>query len=147
MSSLLIRLHHTVIMPSAAQAILIVGGGQGIGLETTRSILATSSATTKILVFGLHADSELAWISGQHPGRVWIILGDVTSAADRLRAVETCVKELGGLDTLVYCAGVITPIERIENVDIEAVKRTFDVNVFGAMAMVRPLPSHPCLAE
>jgi NAD(P)-dependent dehydrogenase (short-subunit alcohol dehydrogenase family) len=70
---------------------------------------------------------------------VWIILGDVTTAADRSRAVKTCVKELDGIDTLVYCAGVITPIERIENVDIEAVKRTFDVNVFGAMAMVRSL--------
>jgi NAD(P)-dependent dehydrogenase (short-subunit alcohol dehydrogenase family) len=132
-------------MPLNAQAILIVGGGQGIGLETTRSILATSPATTKILVFGLHADSELAWISGQYPGRVWIILGDVTTAADRSRAVKTCAKELGGIDTLVYCAGVITPIERIENVDIEAVKRTFDVNVFGAMAMVRSLAFHPFL--
>jgi NAD(P)-dependent dehydrogenase (short-subunit alcohol dehydrogenase family) len=123
-------------MPPNGQAILIVGGGQGIGLETTRSILSTSPTTTKIVVFGLHADSELAWISGEYPGRVWIILGDVTVAADRQRAVDTCLKELGSIDTLVYCAGVITPIERIEHVNIEAVKRTFDVNVFGAMAMV-----------
>jgi NAD(P)-dependent dehydrogenase (short-subunit alcohol dehydrogenase family) len=32
---------------------------------------------------------------------------------------------------------IVTPIERIEQVDIEEVKRCFDVNVFGAMSMVR----------
>jgi NAD(P)-dependent dehydrogenase (short-subunit alcohol dehydrogenase family) len=37
---------------------------------------------------------------------------------------------------VVYCAGVITPIERIEKMDVASVEGTFAVNVFGAMGMV-----------
>jgi NAD(P)-dependent dehydrogenase (short-subunit alcohol dehydrogenase family) len=64
--------------------------------------------------------------------------GDVTIAEDREHAVETCVREdiLGGIDTVVYCAGVITPIARIEDMDLREVEGTYNVNVFGAMGMV-----------
>jgi NADP-dependent 3-hydroxy acid dehydrogenase YdfG len=50
-----------------------------------------------------------------------------------------CTYNTGRIDTLVYCAGVITPIERIEKLDMDAVKRAYDVNVFGASAMVIPI--------
>lgn len=119
-----------------AQSILIVGGGQGIGLETTKAILSQASPTARIAVFGLHADAELDSLTKAHSDRIRTVIGDVTSASDRLKAVETCVKEFGGIDTLVYTAGVITPIQRIENVDLDAVKKAYDVNVFGTMAMV-----------
>jgi NADP-dependent 3-hydroxy acid dehydrogenase YdfG len=119
-----------------AQSILIVGGGQGIGLETTKAILSQASPTARIVAFGLHADPELDSLSNAYSDRVKTVIGDVTSASDRSKAVETCVKEFGGIDTLVYTAGVITPIQRIEKVDMEAVKKAYDVNVFGTMAMV-----------
>ncbi|KAF2660928.1 NAD(P)-binding protein [Lophiostoma macrostomum CBS 122681] len=119
-----------------SQSILIVGGGDGIGLETTRAILAAST-TAKIVVFGLHIDPELEAKSKDADRRTWTISGDVTSKTDRNKAVDTCVNDLGGLDTLVYCAGVITPIERIERVDIGDVKKAYDVNVFGSMAMAQ----------
>jgi NAD(P)-dependent dehydrogenase (short-subunit alcohol dehydrogenase family) len=127
---------------SRPQAVLIVGGGLGIGLEITKAILSLSP-TAKIVVFGLHIDSELEASSNSEAvgGRLWCLNGDVTCAADRIRAVEFCQLVQGGIDTLVYCAGIITPIERIENVDIEAVKRSFDVNVFGAIAMVNTPPT------
>jgi NAD(P)-dependent dehydrogenase (short-subunit alcohol dehydrogenase family) len=126
---------------ASAHAILVVGGGQGIGLATTRYILTTSPTTTKVLVFGLHADPELEFLSQRYPERIQAVIGDVTNAADRLEAVDTCLNTYGRLDTLVYCAGIITPIERIERLDLDAVQRTYEVNVFGAMAMVC-LPSH-----
>ncbi|KAF2709054.1 NAD(P)-binding protein, partial [Pleomassaria siparia CBS 279.74] len=119
------------------QAILIVGGGQGIGLHTTRAILSSTPSTTRIVIFGLHADPSLASLSDLHPGRLLAILGNVTSASDRQKAVDTCVQKLGGVDTLVYCAGVITPIERIDKVDVSAVERTYAVNVFGAIVMTQ----------
>lgn len=129
-------------MSPSSQAILIVGGGQGIGLETTKTILATSPSTTKVLVFGLHADAALSSLSKTHVGRVCTVLGDVTVAADREKAVGTCVSVFGGIDTLVYCAGIITPIERIEKVKVKDVEGAFGVNFFGAVGMVY-LPSFP----
>lgn len=120
---------------SRSQAILIVGGGQGIGLETTKAIFAYSP-TAKIVVFGLHIDSAI----GEQKGRIWVVKGDVRNPEDRGRALDTCTREMDGVDTLVYTAGVITPIERIEKLDMEDVKNAFDINVFGCMAMVSILP-------
>lgn len=117
------------------QTILIVGGGQGIGFETTKAILSLSSST-RIVIFGLHTDPELEYLSKVFSNRLSIVIGDVTNTSDRGKAVETCAKTLGGIDTLVYTAGIITPIQRIENVDIEALRKIYDINVFGAIAMV-----------
>lgn len=120
-------------MSSPSQSFLIIGGGLGIGLETTKSILSLCP-TAKIVVFGLQADPVLSQIRFKE--RVWIVLGDVTSAEDRSRAVDKCLEEMAGVDTMVYCAGVIGPIQKIDTVDVEAVKKVFDVNVFGSINMV-----------
>lgn len=125
---------------------MIVGGRTGIGSHVVNAIRSGHGASnTNIVTYGLDesgrfmpeipfsVDSDFSLAC--HPG-------DVTSPASREKVVQYCVKRYGGIDTLVYCAGVITPIERIEKMNMEAVKKAFDVNVFGAMAMVL-LPLSP----
>ena len=120
-----------------SQRILVVGGGQGIGWEVTKAILNLSTRA-RIAVFGYHLEEEVWNLPSKTNGRVSIILkGDVTSDDDRKSVIGQCLKEMGGIDTLVFTAGIITPIERIEKLNMEDVKRTFDVNVFGCMSMVR----------
>lgn len=123
-------------MSNPNQAILLVGGGLGIGLCVTRIILDMSPKTTKIVVFGLHADPELQTLSDKHPGQVDSILGDVTSAVDRVKAIDTCKSHMGGIDTLVYSAGTMGAIKRIDSLDIDAFKMVYDVNLFGLLATV-----------
>jgi len=118
------------------QALLIVGGGQGIGFEIVKSILSLS-LTTRIVVFDLRFDPNIPDLMREHAKRLLIVQGDVRISEDRKRALVLCEEEIGGVDTLVYTAGVITPIERIEDLDIEDVKDCFDVNVFGCIAVVR----------
>lgn len=124
---------------STPQAVLVVGGGQGIGLETTKSILSLS-CTAKVVAFGLHFDSSVDFLREHYPDRLWTVQGDVRVAGERKTALRVCEKEMKAIDTLVYTAGVITPIERIENLKMEDVKAAFDVNVFGCMAMVSSPP-------
>ncbi|KAF1846463.1 NAD(P)-binding protein [Cucurbitaria berberidis CBS 394.84] len=113
------------------QTILIVGGTEGIGFEVAKAIRTQPDALkTNRVIFGLVEPVKIE-------RSATYFIGDVTNSEVRERAVRYCIDKFGGIDTLVYSAGVITPIERIENLDMEAVKRTFDVNVFGAMAMVQ----------
>ncbi|KAL1591396.1 hypothetical protein SLS60_012009 [Paraconiothyrium brasiliense] len=120
---------------SEAQRILIVGGGQGIGWEVTKAILRFSSQA-RIAVFGSHLEEEVRELPDKANDRVaFVSEGDVTSDIDRRSVVKECLEKMGGIDTLVFTAGVITPIERIEKLNMDEVKRTFDVNVFGCMAM------------
>jgi NAD(P)-dependent dehydrogenase (short-subunit alcohol dehydrogenase family) len=133
-------------MGTKSQVILVVGGTSGIGYSTTHTILSSPylPLNTKVIAFGLIDSSIKLDFTKQQRERLRIVEGDVTVEEDRELAMRTCFDVFGGLDTLVYCAGVITPIERIEMVDVEKVKRSFDVNVFGAMSMVGFLyPSPP----
>lgn len=122
----------------ASQNILVVGAGRGIGFEIVKSLLRNKREFLSITAF----DKSFSWSVDDDDYAIFdsgstvsMLHGDVTLAQDRDGLVERC-QESGGIDTLVYCAGVITPIERVENLSIEAVKETFDVNVFGAMEMV-----------
>jgi NAD(P)-dependent dehydrogenase (short-subunit alcohol dehydrogenase family) len=125
--------------PKPPQRILIVGGAAGIGAALTISIIRSSTA--QVFVFDKSIDysssGPLAALIA-YPNRMYGHEADVTIPAEREHAVATCVRKdvLGGIDTVVYCAGVITPIERIEHMDVMNVEGTFAVNVFGAMGMV-----------
>jgi NAD(P)-dependent dehydrogenase (short-subunit alcohol dehydrogenase family) len=123
--------------PNKTQVILVVGGTSGIGYAITQSILSSPflPLNAKVIAFGLLESTKLDFTKQQRE-RLRIVEGDVTVEEDRELAIQTCFDVFGGLDTLIYCAGVITPIERMEKVDVEKIKRSFDVNVFGAMSMV-----------
>lgn len=64
---------------------------------------------------------------------------DVTDDHGREAAVELCASAdvLGGIDTVIYCAGVIDPIERITDLHLDAMRYTFEVNFFGLIAMAQ----------
>jgi NAD(P)-dependent dehydrogenase (short-subunit alcohol dehydrogenase family) len=121
------------------QRIFVIGGASGIGAALTISLVRLSTA--QVFVFDKEIDYSPSGALGallSYPNRMYGHEGDVTIPEDREHAVETCVREdvLGGIDTVVYCAGVITPIARIEDMDLAEVESTFGVNVFGAMGMV-----------
>ena len=115
--------------------ILIVGGGQGIGFETTKYLLSLTSCS--VVVFGLHISEECKALQAANPHKLWLCLGDVTKAGDCQKALEVSVEKMGGIDTMVYCAGIMDPIQLISKVDMESVRKSYEVNVFGAMKMVR----------
>lgn len=132
-------LHNPASNMSRPQRILIVGGAAGIGAALTISIIRRSTA--QVFVFDKSIDYSPDGPLGEllaYPNRMYGHEGDVTIPGEREHAVETCIRKdvLGGIDTVVYCAGIITPIERIDKMNIAAVEGTYAVNVFGAMAIV-----------
>lgn len=133
-------------MPSKSQTIVIFGGTGGIGLATAQRILARSDhLAANVVLFGLEDLPPDIRDAPNFAARFSWIQADVTDAKMRAAIPKFCLQTYGGLDTLIFCAGVINPIERIEKLDIEELKRSFDVNVFGAMAVVRdPTVFSPC---
>ncbi len=127
---------------SRPNAILLVGGGHGIGLEITQNLLSTTSSTTQLIVFGLHIDEGLRNLSNNSDDgqsrRLHLVQGDVTKSEDRKKAVQTCLQVAAGgvIDSLMYCAGVMPPIAKVEDVDLDAVRWAYEINVLGVMGMV-----------
>lgn len=136
-------------MPNTAnlpqpRSILLVGGGEGIGLESTLHLLANSPPSIHLIVFALDINGQLRR-HGDTRSRLHLLQGNVTKPADRERAIQLCLDVAGALDCLVYCAGLITPIQRIESLDLNAVRLAYEVNVFGVIAMVSKLSVSRCL--
>ena len=64
----------------------------------------------------------------------------MTAAAARA-AVDTAAEALGGLDAVVYVAGIF-PIGMLDEMDSSVWQDVFDVNLFGAAAVTRAAARH-----
>ncbi|HEY5728699.1 MAG TPA: glucose 1-dehydrogenase [Anaerolineales bacterium] len=111
---------------------LITGGNRGIGLATAQ-LFAQEGA--KVMLFArdqAKGEMEAGSISGAK-----FIQGDVTNAEDCQRAVEESIREFGGLDILVNCAGIIFRNRTVEQTTEDEWGATFDVNVKGTFLMCK----------
>src|SRR5437870_5419513 len=107
---------------------LITGGSQGIGA----AIVKAARAAGHHVVFTGRKESPIDAVSrdtGAHGVRA-----DVSIGADNARTVDACLQQMGGVDVLINNAGFAYRAE-IGAIDVEAMKRVFDTNVFGLVDM------------
>lgn len=104
---------------------LVTGGASGFGLAVARALAGRSA---RVAIADVDA-SQLGRARVRDPRLVPLQL-DVTDAAAVREAVGRVEQELGGLDTLVTCAGVIhvKPLTDVTEADWD---RTLDVNLKG----------------
>ena len=116
-------------LPLAGQAAIVTGGARGIGKGI---VLTLASAGADILIADLlDEDMERTAAEVHAMGRKALIRRvDVTHAAEVDAMVGTAVSELGRLDILVNCAGVISihPVAELSEKDWDFV---MDVNAKG----------------
>lgn len=114
--------------PTAA----VTGAGSGLGRD-----IALGLAARNYRVFGTAlSPQEIEDLKNASDGVVSLSQCDITDEA----AVRTWVREVvaqtgGGLDLLISNAGVLTP-GPLEVLPLSAVRREFEVNVFGVLAVV-----------
>lgn len=104
---------------------LVTGGASGIGLEVGRQLVAAGAAVALLDLEGERLEAAAAEIGAT------AVPADVRSAPQVAAAVAGAIDALGGLDTLVVCAGVIhvKPLAEIREADWDL---TLDVNLKGA---------------
>ncbi len=71
---------------------------------------------------------------------------DVTDEESCQAAVAEAVRELGGIDGLVYATG-IGPLVRLADTDAETWRRTFDTNVIGASLITAAALPHLVVSQ
>ena len=119
---------------------LVTGASRGLGLETARG-LGRRDGYTVILGAREAASGERAVQDLRDDGiDAELVLLDVTSPAGVTRAAGHVGECHGRLDVLVNNAGILPEAtETTSNgpVDLDLFRRTFDTNVFGAVAVVQ----------
>jgi NAD(P)-dependent dehydrogenase (short-subunit alcohol dehydrogenase family) len=120
---------NTIKQRSAA----ITGAGSGLGRD-----IALGLAAKGYRVFGTAiANSEIADLQQASGGKVALSICDITdekSVQSWARGVSDTLGQ-AGLDLLISNAGILTP-GPIEILPIAAIRREFEVNVFGAMSVI-----------
>lgn len=109
--------------------VVVVGASSGIGEAIARQ-LAQSGADVAIVA---RRQSELERLAGERPGKLRPYAHDVANVDEVPELFERIERELGGIDGLIYAAGVMPKIEESEYA-FEKDRAMVAVNLLGAMA-------------
>jgi NAD(P)-dependent dehydrogenase (short-subunit alcohol dehydrogenase family) len=109
--------------------LLVVGGAAGIGRATVRLCLGAGARVAVL-------DREAWRDESDGVAPTFSLRADVRATADVDAGVSAAARALGGLDGIVYCAGVDL-LAKLADTRDEDWQRLFDINVNGAMRVCR----------
>ncbi len=111
---------------------LITGVSGGLGREIARAALARGDAVAGTV----RRPEDQAAFEALAPGRAHGLQLDLARAADAAAAVQAATRLLGSIDVLVNNAGYGL-VGAVEEASLEELRAQFEVNVFGAVAMIQ----------
>jgi len=122
--------------------VLLTGGGSGMGLECALQLCAAGYRVFATVLDDDEAEALAAEARARGGGKAPRCLRmDVTRPEEIRAAVDAVVAEAGRIDALVFFAGMGLR-GFFEDLTLEEVRRVYDVNVFGTMAVVQAVLPH-----
>jgi NAD(P)-dependent dehydrogenase (short-subunit alcohol dehydrogenase family) len=116
---------------------LVTGGDSGIGRAVALHF-AREGANIAVVYLEETSDAEQTRQGVEQEGRKCVLIkGDLGKENFSQRAVEKCVKDLGGLDILVNNAAEQHPQEDFENINEKQLLATFRTNILGMFFLTR----------
>lgn len=116
---------------------LIVGASSGAGLATARLFAAEGAE----LALVARSREKLSTAAAQLGGKTHVITADVGDAASCATIVPQAIKAMGGLDALVYAAGLCEPC-LVKDLTVERFKQHLDVNLTGNFIVAQAAALH-----
>jgi NAD(P)-dependent dehydrogenase (short-subunit alcohol dehydrogenase family) len=115
---------------------LVTGANRGLGLETSRQLLAKG---VHVVLTGRDEEALARSLRDLHEEeRAMTVTMDVTDVASIKAAQQAITRRLGGVDILVNNAAILLyEDEAALSIPSEAYRRTFDTNVFGVIEVCR----------
>jgi len=115
---------------------VVVGASSGIGAALVER-LAAQGAHVVALARRAEQLAELQAAAADSPGKVSVRVHDVCETEAVAALFEEVVVELGGLDLLIYAAGIMTPVGG-EEYDTQKDLAMLEVNLGGCVAWCNP---------
>ena len=116
------------------QRVVLLGGTSGIGLATAKAALAAGASVVVASSSNQRVAEALAELGSRAEGHA-VDLGDEA-------AVRSLFERLGEFDHLVYSAGESLQIGELAETDVGAIRKAFDIRVFGAITAVKYAAPH-----
>jgi NAD(P)-dependent dehydrogenase (short-subunit alcohol dehydrogenase family) len=106
--------------------VLVVGASSGIGLATARLFAGRGAR----LALAARSGDRLRALADQLGNDAAVIVADVADDESCRTIVPAGVRALGGLDAMVYCAGICEP-RLLKDLTVAEFRRHLDVNLTG----------------
>ncbi len=121
------------IRPPKGLKVLVAAGAPGIGAVIA---LAFAEMGAQVMICDVD-EAALARCSEDQPS-IHPVKTDVSDSAAVERMFEQVRSTLGGLDVLVNNAGIAGPTGAIEDLALEDIERTLDINLMSPFANYSP---------
>lgn len=112
--------------------VLVTAGAAGIGAAIARAFL---EADARVLICDVD-ERALETFGEAHP-QVVALRTDVSNEADVDALLDATLERLGGLDVLVNNAGIAGPTGAIDELAVEEIRRTLDIDLMGQFLVLR----------
>lgn len=110
--------------------VIITGASRGLGYAITEFLLGENAN-----VIAIARDcTSLNNLINQFPGSLKYVAGDVCDTNTMVVAHQIALEQYGRLDSVVFNAGVLEPVSRISEGDVNEWKTLFDINFFSIVA-------------
>ena len=116
--------------------VLVTGASRGIGLEYARQWLAAGARVFALARAPQESDGLMELAAG-HGDSLVAVRCDVADEASVAEARRRVGEETDGLEILINNAGVMGSHEGLEELDLDRVRRTFEVNAVGPIRITR----------
>lgn len=116
---------------------LVIGASSGMGAELVRRLVADGCLVGAVARRADRLEALARAIDGEGPRRVFPYAHDVRRAEEAGPLFERVVRELDGLDLVIYAAGVM-PRVGPQDYDVAVDREIVETNLIGAMAWLNP---------
>ncbi len=117
--------------------ILITGASRGIGRAAAKLAGARGWSVAVNYAGNREAAEETARLVEEQGGKAIVIQGDVAVESENIAMFDQAEQAFGQLDGVVINAGVLGRQSKLADMDVERMKRVFDVNILGAYITAR----------
>lgn len=116
------------------KVILVTGVSRGIGKSIVEVILETSKDA---VVYGIaRSEAPMAELKKKYSDRFFYVVGDITDDLALKKLVNDAVKGHGKIDSLVANAGVLEPVQDVNDIVVDQWRKLYDVNFFSIVSFV-----------
>ncbi|QLQ80650.1 hypothetical protein HG537_0D06510 [Torulaspora globosa] len=116
------------------KVILVTGASRGIG-ESIVEVLLNLSADA--VVYGVaRSEAPLVELKKKYGNRFFYVVGDITDDQVLKSLVDEAVRGHGKIDSLIANAGVLEPVQNVNDIVVSDWKKLYDVNFFSIVSLV-----------
>lgn len=124
-------------------AAIVTGGSRGIGLAVARRLVAEGG---RVCITARRPDGLEEALATLPPGSAVAVAGRADDPVHRAEVLSSAEAAFGRVDALVNVVGMNPVFGPLADVELEAARKIFEVNVITPLAWVQDLLAHPGLA-